>query len=76
VSCNRLGWYSCLRCKVCFCDDHVRRKGVKYGRHDAIPCPKCGFDTAQTKDLSMSTRRHDYGRQTKSYDDDDDQDDY
>ena len=28
-SCNRQGQYSCLRCKVCYCDDHVRRKGVK-----------------------------------------------
>ena len=28
-SCNKHGQYSCLKCKVCFCDDHVRRKGVK-----------------------------------------------
>ena len=26
LSCNRLGLYTCLRCKICFCDDHV--KGV------------------------------------------------
>lgn len=54
MSCNRQGWHSCLRCKLCFCDDHVRRKGVKYERNQAIPCPKCGYPTAQTKDLSMS----------------------
>ncbi|XP_033632211.1 zinc finger protein 330 homolog [Asterias rubens] len=62
ASCNRLGQYSCLRCKICYCDDHVRRKGFKYNRDDAMPCPKCGFDTKETKDLSMSTRKVDFGR--------------
>ncbi|XP_031572685.1 zinc finger protein 330 homolog [Actinia tenebrosa] len=70
-SCNKLGQYSCLRCKVCFCDDHVRRKGVKYTRGQAFPCPKCGNETKETKDLSMSTRSHTYGRQ--KFDDDDDE---
>lgn len=28
-SCNKHGQFSCLRCKACYCDDHVRRKGVK-----------------------------------------------
>jgi len=62
-SCNRLGQYSCLRCKVCYCEDHVRRKGFKYDKNKPIPCPKCNFDTNQTKDLSMSTRTHKFGRQ-------------
>lgn len=61
-SCNRLGQWSCLQCKLCFCDEHVRRKGVKYGRNDIFPCPKCGFETKETKDLSMSTRAYKYGR--------------
>ena len=55
VSCNRLGQHSCLRCKICFCDDHVRRKGVKYIRGDPLPCPKCGYSTKETKALSMSS---------------------
>ncbi|KAK2165092.1 hypothetical protein LSH36_55g09032 [Paralvinella palmiformis] len=63
MSCNRLGQYSCLRCKVCFCEDHVKRKGFKYSKGQAYPCPKCGHDTAQTKELSMSTRSYTYGRQ-------------
>eukprot|EP00117_Sycon_ciliatum_P050246 scpid64126/ scgid35489/ Zinc finger protein 330; Nucleolar autoantigen 36; Nucleolar cysteine-rich protein len=63
ASCNRLGQYSCLRCKVAYCEDHVRRKGVKYARGAALPCPKCGQDTQETKDLSMSTRTHEFGRQ-------------
>lgn len=54
-SCNKLGQFSCLRCKICYCDDHVRRKGFKYERGKAIPCPKCSYDTASTKDLSMSS---------------------
>ncbi|XP_057303570.1 zinc finger protein 330 homolog [Hydractinia symbiolongicarpus] len=70
ASCNKLGQFSCLRCKICFCDDHVRRKGHKYTRGQIPPCPKCGYDTKETKDLSMSTRTHQYGRQK------DDEDDY
>ncbi|XP_071041073.1 zinc finger protein 330 homolog [Parasteatoda tepidariorum] len=62
-SCNRLGQYSCLRCKTCYCEDHVKRKGFKYEKNQPIPCPKCNYDTQQTKDLSMSIRKHDYGRQ-------------
>lgn len=54
-SCNKLGQYSCLRCKVCYCEDHVRRKGFKYEKGKTIPCPKCGYETSQTKDLSMSS---------------------
>lgn len=69
-SCNRLGQYSCLRCKTCYCEDHVKRKGFKYEKNKPIPCPKCNYDTSITKDLSMSTRAHKFGRQ-QDYDDDD-----
>jgi len=62
-SCNRQGQYSCLRCKVCFCDDHVKRKGFKYVKGETLPCPKCSYDLKETKDLSMSTRGYKYGRQ-------------
>lgn len=55
-SCNRIGQYSCLKCKICYCDDHVKRKGFKYDKNKPIPCPKCNFDTSQTKDLSMSSK--------------------
>lgn len=84
-SCNKLGQHSCLRCKICFCDDHVRRKGVKYEKNAPMPCPKCNYPTSETKDLSMSTRAHKFGRGgsgrddwgTRSYgaDEDDDDDD-
>lgn len=70
-SCNRLGQYSCLRCKTCYCEDHVKRKGFKYEKNKPIPCPKCNFDTMSTKDLSMSTRSHKFGRQGGADDDDD-----
>ncbi|ENN71053.1 hypothetical protein YQE_12264, partial [Dendroctonus ponderosae] len=69
-SCNKLGQYSCLKCKTCYCEDHVKRKGFKYEKNKGIPCPKCGYETSQTKDLSMSTRSHKFGRQGQaSYDD-------
>ncbi|XP_069183846.1 zinc finger protein 330 homolog isoform X2 [Procambarus clarkii] len=63
LSCNRHGQYSCLRCKTCYCEEHVRRKGFKYDNKQKIPCPKCGYDTEETKELSMSTRTHKFGRQ-------------
>jgi len=66
-SCNRHGQHSCLRCKICFCDDHVRRKGVKYEKNQVLPCPKCGFDTEETKSLSMSTRTHKFGRKQQTF---------
>ncbi|BFF92368.1 zinc finger protein 330 homolog [Drosophila madeirensis] len=72
-SCNRLGQYSCLRCKTCYCEDHVRRKGFKYDKNKAIPCPKCNYDTSVTKDLSMSTRSHKFGRQQQGGSDDDEE---
>jgi len=71
LSCNKHGQYSCLRCKICFCDDHVRRKGVKYDKNLPIPCPKCGYETDETKGLSMSTRTHKFGRQQHGGADDD-----
>lgn len=33
----------------------MRRKGFKYEKNKAIPCPKCSYETSQTKDLSMSS---------------------
>jgi len=75
-SCNKLGQFSCLRCKICFCDDHVWKKGHKYTRGQVPPCPKCGYDTKETKELSMSTRTTDYGRQSKYNDEDEYDDDY
>ncbi|KAK4290864.1 hypothetical protein Pmani_036272 [Petrolisthes manimaculis] len=63
LSCNRHGQYSCLRCKTCYCEEHVRRKGIKYDSKQKLPCPKCGFETEETKELSMSTRTHKFGRQ-------------
>ncbi|XP_018591153.2 zinc finger protein 330 [Scleropages formosus] len=66
VSCNRLGQHSCLRCKACFCDDHTRSKVFKQEKGKAPPCPKCGHETQETKDLSMSTRSVKFGRHAGS----------
>ncbi|THD19691.1 zinc finger protein [Fasciola hepatica] len=62
-SCNRLGSNTCLRCKVTFCDEHAKRKGVKYDKGKAFPCPKCGHPLTDSYNLSMSTRNYEYGRQ-------------
>lgn len=69
-SCNKIGQFTCLRCKICFCDDHVKRKGVKYEKTQSEwPCPKCGFNTVETKDYSVSARKHAFGRQQANPDD-------
>ncbi|KAI8508507.1 hypothetical protein Bbelb_136060 [Branchiostoma belcheri] len=65
MSCNRHGQYSCMRCKTAYCDDHVKRKGTKITKGQPVTCPKCGHNTKETKDLSVSTRNYDYGRQTE-----------
>jgi len=70
VSCNRLGQHSCLRCKACYCDDHAKSKVFKQEKGKAPPCPKCGHETQETKDLSMSTRTLKFGRQAGADDDD------
>ncbi|CAL8090985.1 unnamed protein product [Calicophoron daubneyi] len=65
-SCNRLGTNTCLRCKVTFCDEHSKRKGVKYERGKAIPCPKCGHNLTDSYDLNVSARAYEYGRQART----------
>ncbi|VDQ01020.1 unnamed protein product [Trichobilharzia regenti] len=73
-SCNKMGTQTCLRCKVSFCDDHCKRKGVKYERGKPIPCPKCNHDLTASYNLSMSVRTYEYGRQaytTDNYSDED-----
>ncbi|CAF4764449.1 unnamed protein product [Pieris macdunnoughi] len=74
-SCNRLGQYSCMRCKTCFCDEHVRRRGTKPSR-GAPPCPRCSYALHLTSDLALSTRSHRYGRQGAAAADDDDYSSY
>jgi len=73
-SCNKHGQFSCLRCKICYCDDHVRKKGHKYEKNQPLPCPKCGYDTVETKAMSVSTRSHKFGRQQQTVREDEDDD--
>ncbi|NXP87018.1 ZN330 protein, partial [Passerina amoena] len=62
--CNIWPLYSPFTTQACFCDDHVRSKVFKQEKGKKPPCPKCGHETQQTKDLSMSTRSLKFGRQT------------
>ncbi|KAG7221807.1 hypothetical protein INR49_016982 [Caranx melampygus] len=48
---------------ACYCDDHAKSKVFKQEKGKAPPCPKCGHETQETKDLSMSTRTLKFGRQ-------------
>lgn len=63
-SCNRHGHYSCLKCKVSYCDVHVRRKGVTYDIMSPFPCPKCSTNTFVTKDISVTAKSYKYGKGT------------
>eukprot|EP00921_Rhytidocystis_pertsovi_P009453 GHVQ01015197.1.p1 GENE.GHVQ01015197.1~~GHVQ01015197.1.p1 ORF type:complete len:327 (+),score=58.30 GHVQ01015197.1:354-1334(+) len=65
ISCNRMGIFSCLRCKVCYCAEHVRGH-TKLKRGEVIPCKKCGYEVQETKDLAMSVRKHAFGRKGES----------
>lgn len=42
--------------QACFCDDHTRSKVFKQEKGKQPPCPKCGHETQETKDLSMSSK--------------------
>lgn len=43
----------------------MKRKGFTYKRNEPFPCPKCGHKTCESKAMSISTRKYDYGRQTE-----------
>ena len=45
----------------------------RYDKDKAMPCPKCGYETSETKTLSMSTRSHKYGRQGQGVPEDEDE---
>ncbi|MCO5602597.1 hypothetical protein L7F22_056731 [Adiantum nelumboides] len=63
LSCNRLGIYTCLRCKICFCDEHVKGVTNIIKKGEALACKKCGYPLKETKDISVSVRQHKFGRQ-------------
>ena len=59
ASCNRKGTYSCLRCKVCYCDRHVMgNANTKLAKGELPKCKKCSFQLQETADLSMSGAWH------------------
>jgi len=62
ISCNKIGIWSCLRCKMCFCDIHVKAPTIKLEKAASPPCKKCKFPLQETKNLSISVRKHEFGR--------------
>lgn len=65
-------YYSLVRCQSSF---YTAQLTLRYDKNKAMPCPKCGYETSETKTLSMSTRTHKYGRQGQALPDEDDYDD-
>eukprot|EP01138_Halocafeteria_seosinensis_P010992 gb/GECG01011227.1/.p1 GENE.gb/GECG01011227.1/~~gb/GECG01011227.1/.p1 ORF type:complete len:288 (+),score=24.34 gb/GECG01011227.1/:1-864(+) len=62
ISCGRQGMWSCMRCKIAFCDAHVKSKVTTKTSDVHHTCKKCGFKLHETKDLSISTKTHAFGR--------------
>lgn len=58
-----MGLYTCLRCKICFCDEHVKGVTNSTKKGEGLTCKKCGYPLRETKDLSVSVRQHKFGRQ-------------
>lgn len=54
ISCSRLGNWTCLRCKICFCDSHVVGKINVAKKGEAMTCKRCRFELQETKGLSIS----------------------
>ena len=54
ISCSRLGNWTCLRCKICFCDNHVVGKINVAKKGEAMTCKRCRFELQETKGLSIS----------------------
>lgn len=50
--------FQCDDFQACYCDDHAKSKVFKQEKGKAPPCPKCGHETQETKDLSMSSESH------------------
>ncbi|MEQ2208806.1 hypothetical protein XENOCAPTIV_015683, partial [Xenoophorus captivus] len=50
---------------ACYCDDHAKSKVFKQEKGKAPPCPKCGHETQETKDLSMSILQCKQSRKTR-----------
>lgn len=57
-TCDDLNDCSPLFSQACYCDDHAKSKVFKQEKGKAPPCPKCGHETQETKDLSMSSESH------------------
>jgi hypothetical protein len=60
-----------MRCKVGFCDDHQGSYMNKVMKQE-LCCKKCGFVLRETKELSVSTKNHDFGRGEEKWEDSDD----
>lgn len=56
--CDDLNDCSPVSSQACYCDDHAKSKVFKQEKGKAKPCPKCGHETQETKDLSMSSKSH------------------
>eukprot|EP01129_Flabellula_baltica_P000250 TRINITY_DN10287_c0_g1_i1.p1 TRINITY_DN10287_c0_g1~~TRINITY_DN10287_c0_g1_i1.p1 ORF type:complete len:279 (-),score=55.65 TRINITY_DN10287_c0_g1_i1:12-848(-) len=74
ASCKKVGVWICMRCKVCYCDDHCTNAITKNidRRKEELPCKKCRFPLKETKYFSVSTKSYDFGRKTQfEYDQED-----
>jgi hypothetical protein len=65
ISCNKMGGWVCLKCKISFCDLHVQSATTKFAKKEKeIDCKKCHQPLKDISNLSVSVRKLDFGRQT------------
>ena len=66
-TCNRLGQLVCLNCKLCFCNEHVKKKGHKVVDAGFPPCPKCSLPTKEVYELSITAKKYQFGRNDRDH---------
>lgn len=63
-ACNKVGSYSCMACKVNYCTNHVAGKVIGISKESNYNCRKCRQPLHNCEDLSLSVRKHEFGRKT------------
>ncbi|KAK8798817.1 hypothetical protein WA158_007901 [Blastocystis sp. Blastoise] len=78
ISCGKRGQWTCLRCKINYCDIHVKQI-FKLAPGEPFKCKRCRYELRDTSTLSLSVRKHEFGRQQRTVKDNnnsDSDDDY
>ena len=63
LSCNRLGSWCCLKCKISYCDSHVKNfRQPEFVKNSDWLCKKCNTPLRELAEMSVSVRTVEFGR--------------